>query len=225
MKFVQLNQTLNYFLDDNPKTGERDYQFPLPLRIDGWNFAQQTFGVHTLLEKTVDLTIPQGARAIPLPADFAEMGILYDTKNNQTYTRKELSEGVVRNDSNAQSYQYWTWGGQLVLDTDKAQTLKLYYFAYWPSVEFTVKEDKTTAITVDNVLVPQWAVQPLLHLTAAYCLDPHAIRASLDRNYDIQIASGTPIMNSRAQQAREHAWWYDYLLGKHPVQTRMVGMN
>ena len=31
---------------------------------------------------------------------------------------------------------------------------------------------------------------------------PKAIRAAMDRNYDIQIASGTPIMNSRAQQAR-----------------------
>ena len=225
MKFAQLNQTLTYFLDDNPKNGERDYQFPLPLRIDGWNFAQDLFAVHTLREMTTVLTIPSGARSVAVPADFAEMGVLYDDKNRRTYTRKELNEGVERDDNHAQSFQYWFWGGKLFIDGTQASTLALDYFAYWPSVAYTVKDDKTTAITIDDILVPRWSLQPLLHLTAAYCLDPHAIRSALDRNNDIKIASGTPIMNSRAQQVREHAWWYDYLLGKHPVQVRMVGMN
>ncbi len=224
MKFAQLNQTLNFFLDDNPKTGERDYQFPLPLRIDGWNFAQDTFSVHTLREREIDITVPS-TRTVPLPADFAEMGILYDPKLFKTYTRKELNEGVNRNDAYDQSFEYWTWGGNLILDTNLSSTFKLWYFAYWPNVEYTVNPDKTATLMVDEVLVPRWACLPLLHLTAAYCLDPNAIRAAMDRNFDISIASGTPIMNSRAQQAREHAWWYDYLLGKHPVQTRMVGMN
>jgi hypothetical protein len=225
MKFAQLNQTLNFFLDDNPKTGARDYQFPLPLRVEGWNFAQDTFSVHTMAEKTVALNLPPGARSIALPADYGAMGLVYDTKNNQTYTQKELSAGVVRNDDVAQGFQYWAWGGQLFIDTDKASTLKLSYFAYWPSVEYTVNAEGTVALTKDDVLVPRWSVQALLHLTAAYCLTPHAIRAAMDRNFDIDIASGTPIMNSRSQQAREHAWWYDHLLSKFPAQVRMVGMN
>ncbi len=225
MKFAQLNQTLTYFLDDNPKNGERDYQFPLPLRIDGWNFAQDTFSAHTLRERQVEIAIPAGQRSLPLPADFASMGILYDLTHFQTYTRKELNEGVIRNDAYAESYQYWTWNGQLILDTDFGATFKLWYFAYWPNVEYTLNSDKVVSFVTDDVLVPRWSIQALLHLTAAYCLDPQAIRAAMDRNYDISIASGTPIMNSRAQQAREHAWWYDHLLGKHPVQVRMVGMN
>ena len=81
------------------------------------------------------------------------------------------------------------------------------------------------AYTRDEVLVPTWAHGPLFHLTAAFCLNPQAVRAAMDRNYDIKIASGTPIMNSRAQQAREEAWWYDYLIGKYRPQVRAVGAN
>ncbi len=225
MKFAQLNQTLNYFLDDNPKTGERDYQFPLPLRLDGWNFAQDTFSVHTLRERQIDITVPSDTRTVSLPADFAEMGILYDPKLLKTYTRKELNEGVNRNDAYDQSFEYWTWGGNLILDTNLSSAFKLWYFAYWPNVQYTLNADGTVAYVRDEVVVPRWSMLPLLHLAAAYCLDPNAIRAAMDRNFDISIASGTPIMNSRAQQAREHAWWYDYLLGKHPVQARIVGAN
>ena len=60
MKFTELDQKLSYFLDDLARNnGEGDYQFPLPLRIDGWNSAQETFGAHTLMEKTVTLTVPR----------------------------------------------------------------------------------------------------------------------------------------------------------------------
>ena len=65
MKFTELDQRLSYFLDDLARTnGAADYQFPLPLRIEGWNSAQETFGAHTLLEKTVVLSVPTGLTEI-----------------------------------------------------------------------------------------------------------------------------------------------------------------
>ena len=88
-------------------------------------------------------------------------------------------------------------------ETQVFNSLTLDYFADWPSVEYTVKDDKTTAITIDDIYVPRWSLQPLLHLTAAYCLDP---QCNPRRRWTATTTSRSPaarrIMNSARKPRR-----------------------
>jgi hypothetical protein len=222
MKWADIAPQLSFFLDDNPATGEADYQFPLPLRIAGWNFAQNAFSSHTLRERTAIVTVTN--RVVTLPDDFNTLGLLLDTGNKHIYSRMSLQEGMTFNEAMMSDYSYWMWSGKLFIENDRSSQLTMHYFADWPDVTFTVTNGVTTVVA-DDIYVPKWSLRPLFELVAAYCLEPNAIRAAMDRNYDIRIASGNPLMNSRQAQAREHAWWYDYLLSKIPPQARGVGVN
>jgi hypothetical protein len=217
MNFDELNSKLSVFLDD-AQDSKGEYQFALPLRCDGWNFAQDAFAEHTLAEKTAQLKVePDGYTAI-LPSDFVQVGMIYD--ESWTYTQRRFTPGASRTVQD-NSYTYWIWAGQLHFEVSvSSAVLTLDYFAHWPHLKWSTNEANETAIS-GNIEVPDWALLPLIHLTAAYCLQPYAIRAAMTRNSNITIDSGNPEHNSRKIQAREHLWWYDALMAKHSPQVRV----
>lgn len=228
MAWSDVNAILNVFLDDTADA-DGNYQFGQQLRIDGWNFAQDAFGQHTLLEKTLTpLTIESDGRTVLLPSDFREAAMIYEpVAPYAVYVRREFTPGALRQtafDELAQTF--WGWAGRLHFGTVvTGHTLTLDYWAAWPKVTYTLDAESVPTLVNTTLSVPEWATLPLLHLTTAYCLQPQAIRAALTRNSNIRIDSGTPEDNSRRVQAREHLWWYETLLNKHSPQVRTYGYN
>jgi hypothetical protein len=135
-----------------------------------------------------------------------------------TYIQRRFTPGSRRDDLENGS-AYWLWAGTMHFDIT-VSALTLDYFASWPQLKYSQNEAGDVAVS-GSISVPDWARLPLIHLTAAYCLQPYAIRAAMTRNANISIDSGNPEHNSRRLQAREHLWWYDTLMAKHPPQVRV----
>jgi len=222
-KWDEINEgLLSYFLDDIPAAGGT-YQFPLPNRINGWNWAQRQLAIHTARECSILLEIEDGGRTAGLPSDLIEIGTVYDAANQRTYARKEFGDGQRRADDR-ESYAYWTWAGKLRFDRTIGRTEKilLEYYGAWPEVKFSVT-DGDVAVVQDEIQVPDWSELALAHFTAAVVLQPPAITAAMSNEYKIKIDSGTPLDNPREQQSRAHMWWWNELLGARRPQVRIVG--
>ena len=105
----------------------------------------------------------------------------------------------------------------MYLYDEVSRDFDLWYYAYWPDVEYREDDD---VITEDKILVPEWAEGPLLHLAVAFCLQPKATQAAVTRQWNIKIDSGTPVQNSLESHARELMWWYNLLLSSYPPLDR-----
>jgi hypothetical protein len=104
-------------------------------------------------------------------------------------------------------------------------SVRMDYFARWPDVTWQFDVDDTVEYLSNEVLVPKWSELPLLHLTTATILQPGAIQAAMSNEFRIRIDSGTPLDNPRAQQAKEHVWWYNTLINFHVPQVKAVGVQ
>lgn len=234
LDWIALNAKLSRFLQDdlNPDAGKTTYLFPLELRIDAWNWAQSLFCNHTARECSTMLKIEADGRTAQCPDDFKFMGMIYD-KNGElapdyrnVYTRREFVEGGLRMDTLNYNWSYWIWAGLIHFDKPQSNNIAyaMDYFAAWPDLTYDGYDANGNIVMVqDKVYVPKWAELPLAHLAAATCLMPGSISAAMANEFRIRIDAGTPLDNPREQEARSHAWWYDYLLGKVPPQARAVG--
>ncbi len=220
--FDEINTTLCLFLDDNPEGGETKYQFPLPLRIIGWNWAQGVFQTHTMREMTTRLSVAEGGRSAVLPSDYLLMALVYDRNNERTYIRRTFAEGGFRNEL-GDNFAYWTWGGKLRFDRPVTEQVDIEYYASWPKITYNLNNEGKVVYVQGDVLVPEWSHFALAHLTAAVVLQPPAITAAMSNEYKIKIDSGTPLDNPREQQARAHMWWYNDLIGNFQPQERVYG--
>lgn len=207
----EVNTKLSLFLDDEGGTN-----YSVPLRVWAWNAAQRVLAVHhTPREKTTSLTMESGERSAVLPPDFIAVWKIYDSDQQRWYS--EYRPGATyKRSTDSELGQYWVWGNKLYFEKsiDVSNTdHTMYYAAYWPDITYQVV-DSEYAYTDDEVIIPDWAELPVTHLTAATCLQPGALEAAKDRNYNLSVIdSGTPIQNARAVQAREHVWWWTMLLG------------
>ncbi len=220
--FDEINTTLCLFLDDNPDGGEAKYQFPLPLRITGWNWAQGVFQNHTMREMTARLSIAEDRRSALLPDDYLYLALVYDRTNEHTYQRRAFAEGGWRNEY-SENFAYWVWSHKLRFDRTVTEPIDIEYYASWPKITYNLGSEGKVVYVQGDVLVPEWSHFALAHLTAAAVLQPAAITAAMSNEYKIKIDSGTPLDNPREQQARAHAWWYNDLIGRFPPQERVYG--
>jgi hypothetical protein len=210
----ELDDRLDYFLSDFDADEDGNYIYAQPMRIASWNWAQRFVALHTPRSRETGLAVETGLRSAILPSDFLAVYRIYDAGTARWMRpMRRPQPGVVRSDS-AELSQYWVWGGVLHFertvnlgDTD----ITLYYWSYWPEVEYEVVNDEVE-MTHNEVLLPPWAILPCAHLTAANLLVPGAIQAARIRNWNIRIDSGVPTDNIRATQAREHLFWYEKLM-------------
>lgn len=208
-----VDEQLGIFLDD-----EDGDKYETAQRVIAWNWAQRELAIqHTPRQCVIDeLTVEAGSRSATLPADAIEIWKIYDA-DYQRWWRKMPTprDGAVRYDDDNMN-QYWSWGGKLYMEREvsatEAKNLIVYYWGYWPEVVYETISSTVTVVQ-EEILVPPWATFALCHLTAAIVLTPLAIQAARRRDFNIRVDSGTPIDNSRAQQAREHLWWWQELLG------------
>lgn len=219
----ELNGKLDYFLSDSDSDGDGTYTYDQPMRIASWNWSQRLVALHTPRSREGKLAVEADERSAVLPGDFLSVHRIYDagTARWMRPMRKPVP-GVVRSDS-AELSQYWVWGGVLHFErtVDLGDTdITLYYYAYWPEVEYETVDSVVTTVQ-DEVLLHPWAILPCCHLTAANLLVPGAIQAARIRNWNIRIDSGVPTDNVRATQAREHLFWYEKLMAMVvPTQWR-----
>jgi hypothetical protein len=196
-------------------------EFTEQARIDSWNWAQRHFVHHTPRQQIqTGLKMESDGRAVVLPSDFYEIGRLYDPVEKQWWQQQQWQPGGAY-DTTWESFTFTVWGGVLYLydDVSSDNSYELWYYAYWPDVEFRI-ESSVVVVTEDKVLVPRWAESALVHLAAAFCLNPQAVQAAKTRQWNIKIDSGRPTDNSRAVQTRELLWWYNALIGAYPPLDR-----
>ncbi len=218
MLWSQVNQTLSYFLDDDPKEGEPKYSYPVPLRATAWNWAQRVFSAHTAMQKKETLVLEADRKSAVLPAGLLQVKLVYEDGSLKTYVPLNLVQGG-RHDSFLASC-YWLWAGSIYFGQPIAsdKSVAMQYTALWPDVEYAL-QDGTCTITQPNIYVPDWAEPALCHLTAASVLQPSSIAAAIARNYNTRIDSGTPDDNARRSQAWEHWKWYQALISTFPTQA------
>lgn len=207
---------MDYFLGDEREEragGEvAPREFPLPLRIQSWNWAQGVFCEHTPRQKTTTLTIGDGERVALLPPDFYDVFGVYDSHREMWCREIQIREGDLRY-ADEDMPSYWIWSGKMYLEQAVSYSsgqLELHYWATWPEVEYDDGE-----YMQEGVYTPEWAEPALCYLTAAFCFQPLATQASDLNQYKNRIVdAGDPLDNPRAQQARENLWWYENLLAK-----------
>lgn len=212
-----INDKLTRMLDD-VATGTMD--FDTELRIDAWNWAQRQFVSHTPRQRKTTLKVESDNRTAILPEDFYEIARLYDPNDNYWWHLQSYSPtGTWDTDWDTKSYT--VWGNTLYLnkDVDDDDEFELWYYAYWPDVEY-VTEGGSVVITSDKIIVPAWAEAPLVILTCAFCLQPKAIESAKNREFNIRVDSGRPTDNARAQEAWDLWRWYEILLSTHPPLPR-----
>ena len=199
--------------DGNP----RDRNFPLDLRVYGWNWAQDLLVKHTPLQKIETVTIDTGGREVVLPDDFYAVELMSDSYEERWWTVMKKAPGLLKF-PDEETLEYWLWGNRMFLESEKDVTstdLTLYYWAYYPEVEFSVSNDVYTW-TQEQILVPRWAESALCHLATAFCFQLSSIEAADINNWRIRVDSGNPLMNPRAQQAREHLFWWNAIMDSFP---------
>lgn len=211
-KWTELNSRLDLFLGDTTDT------YSEPLRIEAWNWAQDVFVSHTPRAMASTMVFDTGGREAILPDDFYMVRSIYDSGNERFWSPIEHGPGMIRL-TNEDRLQYWTFGNRLFLESIKsvaATDLTLYYWAYYPKIEYS--EDSSGVVTIEagQVLTPRWAERALCHLTASGIMMPLEIEASNLNNYRIRIESGNPEHNPRAQSAEFHLRWYLELVGRFP---------
>jgi hypothetical protein len=203
-------------------------KYTTPHRVDSWNWAQRFLAWHTPRERETEVTIGSDLRSGLLPDDFLGVyGILDRGTNAWMGKQPRPVGGGVHYEEDSQS-NYWVWGSTLMFGQDFTATSTdalLYYWAYWPEIEYELTDAVAETYTVvsDEIIVPPWAILPLCHLTAATLLQPGALEAARARQWNIMVDSGTPVHNVRAQQAREHLWWWNQLMGQVVPRDWRVG--
>jgi len=207
---------LDLFLDDAERAGATRL-FPVPLRVEAWNWAQSILTHHTPRERLAILTIETGKRQAVLPSDFLAMEGIYDADRERWWRPMRRRPGDVRY-TDEELPEFWTWSNQVFLEDEISYTagdLTLYYWAYYPDVEYTVAGD-TITYTQEQVYTPMWAELAMCHLVTATCMMPGEVFASDINQYKIRIESGTPLHNPRAQSADFHLTWWNTLMDKFP---------
>ncbi len=214
---------LDWLLEEkaNYDTSSVKVEWPIVGRIAAWNWAQGIFAHHTALEKEQDLVVE--GRVAALPADCLDVSMLYDSAKGKFYSKADFHFGGTRL-ATSEAYEFWVWGGKLHLERtlNSKESLKIYYWARWPAVEYQIDDTLTLSVTQPEILIPEWAELPVAHLTCATLLAPKAIASAISAEFKIRI--DLPVGEPRAYQAREHLWWYNELLGKVPAQNRLGGM-
>ncbi len=227
--WTQINQKLDLFMEDEPKKdadgGLRPRMFPESLRIEGWNWAQRVLCAHTPVQRTVKLVIDKDHRTGILPEDFFAVEGIYDRQEQQWWWPMRRRPGDVRYEDDSLC-EFWVWGGKLFLEDDvpyDSDRLTLHYWAYYPDIAYDVGAENLGTdqqpvygieLKQKQVHTPRWAEVALLNLVCAFCFTPASIQAADVNEWKISVDSGNPLQNPRAQQAREHLFWYHAILEK-----------
>ena len=215
--WTDINLRLNEFLDDtglNQSGAATTLEYSASQRIAAWNWAQRLLVSHTPRQVNSVLTIDSDGRSAELPDDFFDVyRVLHLEDERYLFPAKPPIPGARRSADSELDY-YQIWGRRLIFERDITKgDIELYYWAYWPEIEYRVENDDVTVVT-EEIAVPAWTILPLCHLTAATCLQPGAIQAARTRQWNIEVDSGNPVQNSRASQAQEHLWWWNALISK-----------
>jgi hypothetical protein len=214
--WTQVNAKLDLFLDDAAVAGVTQFAIPT-LRVEAWNWAQRMLCYHTPMQKNVTLEIEKGGREAILPTDFFAPEGIYDADRERWWKPMRWRPGD-RRYTDEELPEFWVWGGRMFLEDEidyDADDLTLYYWAYYPDVEYETSGDEVTYLQ-EQIHTPLWAELALCHLTTATCMMPGEVFSADLNQYKIRVESGTPLHNPRAESAKFHLWWWNALLDKYP---------
>ena len=221
--WTKVNSKLDQFLDDAPRyNAAGDLITPLfveVLRIESWNWAQRILVHHTPRARTMSLVLEESEREAVLPDDFFALQGLYDADNERWWRPVDWEPGDVRY-ADDDSERYWIFAGRLYLEKDvdvDSTDFTLYYWAYYPDVEYTVDDDgNVDAYKQDRIYTPRWVEPAMGHLTTVHCMMPKEVFASDINQYKIRVDSGNPMHNPRQQSALHHLDMWNRLISLFP---------
>ena len=216
--WLDISETLWRLLDDEI-SGTETHTFSEELLVWAWNAAQRHFTHHTPRQHIDSpLVVESDGRTVILPEDYFDMGRLYDPTSDVWWQSMQWQPGGYYNPT-SETKAYAVWGNKLRLyeDVSESNSYELWYYAYWPDVAYG---GDISAVVEDKILTPAWAECALLHLAAAFALQPLAVQAAKTRQWNMKLDSGTPIQNSRAEEAWDLYKWYTVLIAQHTPLER-----
>jgi len=225
--WTAVDQKLDVFLNDplaqNDDGTYRVQTYDRRLRINSWNWAQDIFVHHTPMQRRLTLTMRSGNREAILPEGWYAVEGIYDPDEGQWWMPMSRRPGYHQAEDET-VLEYWVWDNRLYLQDSVSRDLVLYYWAYWPALEYTVGDNigrenapvYDIAMKAEQILVPRWAEIAMIHLTCASCLVPGAIEASDINQWKVWIDAGNPEHNPRLQQAWYHMQMYDNIMTRVP---------
>jgi hypothetical protein len=216
--WTRINAKLDEFLGVPVIAGKTELNSG-PLRVESWNWAQDIFVHHTPLQKRQVLEVEADGRVAILPSDLYAIDRVYDANYERWWYPTSYRPGDVQY-QDPDTLEFWTWDNQMFLESEispGSTDLTLYYWAYYPPVEYTTGSDGAIAVQEESVKTPRWGEAPLIHLATAFLMQPGEVFASDINEYKILVDSGNPEHNPRAQSAMYHLNWYDALMGRFPA--------
>jgi hypothetical protein len=225
--WTKVNTKLDLVLYDAPRyNAAGELVTPLfsePLRIECWNWAQRVLVHHTPRACSMTLVIETGEREAVLPDDFFAMQGIYDADNERWWSPVAWQPGDIRY-ADDKLETYWAFGDRLYLENTieySATNLTMYYWAYFPDVEYTLDDDGNVEnLTQEILYTPQWAELALVHLCTATCMMPGEVFAADINEYKIRVDSGTPLHNPRKESAYFHLDMWHRLIDMFPPARR-----
>ncbi len=214
--WTKVDAKLDLFLNDPERTGGSQL-FSVPLRIESWNWAQRMLCYHTPRKRRVVPKIDTGKRSIILPGDFYMVDSIYDSNREKWWRSMRRRPGDIRY-TDEDLPEFWVWGNEMFLEDNVSYgstDLTLYYWAYYPEVEYETVDNVTT-VQGEQIHTPDWAELALVHLVTATCMMPGEVFAADINQYKIRIESGTPLHNPRAESAKYHLWWWNTIIDSFP---------
>lgn len=194
--WTQFSAALGQVLDDtdstNPAHGTN-------LRVDGLNAALRAFVSHKPLQKS---STSSDVSTISIPSDCYRIAAVVATDSEGVST--PLSAATIGNPGDVfDADSYWVWDSSIYLG-DTYPSVTLYYYAYYP----------TATINTTDIVVPDWAREAIVYLSAAHCLMPNlSSRARLGAFNDRQDAA--PLQNSLIQAANWFIEQFERVVATH----------
>lgn len=180
--------------------------------LDLFGWAQDSFCAHTAVPTsiTIDPAVQTNNLPANLFADLEDTGALYyinGTNVSIIPPAKPLDYGATRD------VTFTVFGDTFILtaEPDPSTSLKLFYFAYYPTP------------TSDDSLItlPRWSYNAVAHLVGALAHTSVSVQsAGIDRWKDRRTDSGTPEDNALRVQQQWMFKVYENELARYPNQSR-----
>lgn len=147
-----------------------------------------------------------------LPTDLIQIEGIYDIGKSAFLPQFDMRAGNALTATLGNGFLSYPYGYVTFLSGLSTSGAKLYYSAQW----------ETPADDDDDLEPPQYALLPLLYYAASFVTLSKSVGASVLRQYNTKIDSGTPIQNPMEQTSSYFLKRFDIAMQVLPVQRKGV---
>jgi hypothetical protein len=188
------------------------------LRLDAYNHALAAFAAHTAKASGYTVTGDGVMTSITLPDSVVDPSAVFllDVDADEWWEDLGFSQSVkyeLARTRGSDDRTYYEWPErtlQLGRVLENGETVKVHTYFYWDEVS----DD------ADEILVPRWAREALLHYAAAYCMSPSVASAANIGQFDTKLDAGNPEHNPFERRIEGFLRRYRSILDQWTPQTK-----